>query len=1086
MKTRKGSRQGMLSKLVPIAKKTVIKVDDEIEILIREVTEELKETEEFRELFAQMECSESEDISMLKESDNRENACSSDLVSKECLDGNSVKLCKNILQNDEYFEGHSFQVVQNDHPYSVTKSNLVGNNNRNKIKDTYSSLSFSQIDTKRTSGKPEIIVLSQDICGIEAESELSVASCIGNDDCLEETNENEDQKSNLIYENVKGSDIPVVVKRIKENSLSLEPGVRKAENLIISSSKRNEVISRKNVIKSEKKYSSQAQNYHISSMDRVKKEKVEGDVNELHNNISSSDNMGKESICSSVNNNSSVNLLNNGDVLLEGVVSKIQKKLAEENDDFSFKQSMSCVGNTCDEKFSVSMLRKNLQNKISSCQTPDFSEGDCSTVSSSIPIQNHVKTESESSYLLDDSSSGCSDASQLADVKSFRKRSKGSELEKLYESLREIPWAQDWSPTGIVMKRSIIRRSGRLSGTDLKAHSRCSTPAGSSLFRRVQPSRQKIIQSGGRNQKKQHVLKHKSTKSFCRDCHLCTISHHKHPTSFLNKNKSSFMKVLTPVKQKVCKNQTTFDRKNEIKVFNKKKKKPKKEKKLEEIKNAANISVSKVSELKNIKDFSGKNMTKCLKQKLTRESKEKVPEKKIINETTLGNAQKEKCYNDQTLNNMKSSSNKTYRTDTSLHKKLSIKPTSLKSSESGSKHRKKKNISRLKQKKDDRNTLTEVAKEKGSLLRVALHPLDRVHLCANQDGGEGPSSFLKNLYVSQQETSLKADIYKKIHTAWNDLDKISCKHGVPTVSGYLTHPTGKPISSMLREVQESIVDSIEEDKISKRKKALEEDNLRLSKRQSECAFRYREIAVKKHHNYIQIILVPNTIRKNALNLECLRELKEAVIAARKDPGCKVLLINSYGSIFCSGLDLAVLVGLQKKQIAEELALAVKDLLFTLACFPKPLVAAVNGLTVGLGVTLLTYCDVVFASDKAVFYMPYCKLGYVPEGAATLTLPQVVGSTVASDMLLRGCRATALQAQSFGLVSEVIWPTRLMEEAIPHVQAMAANHSQHKCKNGSIKKLDETTHFLCRKKKTSTAINWIDCSIDLGIFLNFFV
>ncbi|XP_076352657.1 chromodomain Y-like protein [Tachypleus tridentatus] len=308
----------------------------------------------------------------------------------------------------------------------------------------------------------------------------------------------------------------------------------------------------------------------------------------------------------------------------------------------------------------------------------------------------------------------------------------------------------------------------------------------------------------------------------------------------------------------------------------------------------------------------------------------------------------------------------------------------------------------LKHKRANSFTLREAAKQKGSLLRVALHPLNSTELFVHEDGSEEFSELL------EQQHAL---------------------------------PQGKPVASMLQEVHKSIIDSIEVKRFSKRKKALEEDCLRLSKRQSECAFRYREIAVKKHYNYIQIILVPNTIRKNSLNIECLRELKEAVVAARKDPSCKVLLLNSYGSIFCSGLDLSVLIGLHKKQIAEELAIGVKELLQTLASFPKPLVAAVNGLAVGLGVTLLTYCDVVFASDKAVFFMPYCKLGYVPEGAATLTLPQVVGSTVAADMLIRGCRATALQAQSFGLVSEVIWPTRLMEEAVPRVQAIAANHSQ---------------------------------------------
>lgn len=66
---------------------------------------------------------------------------------------------------------------------------------------------------------------------------------------------------------------------------------------------------------------------------------------------------------------------------------------------------------------------------------------------------------------------------------------------------------------------------------------------------------------------------------------------------------------------------------------------------------------------------------------------------------------------------------------------------------------------------------------------------------------------------------------------------------------------------------------------------------------------------------------------------------------------------------------------------------------TISTFTKPVVAAVNGIAVGFGVTLLTLCDVVLASDKATFCIPATRLGYLPEGAITLTLPQVVGSTV---------------------------------------------------------------------------------------------
>ena len=59
-------------------------------------------------------------------------------------------------------------------------------------------------------------------------------------------------------------------------------------------------------------------------------------------------------------------------------------------------------------------------------------------------------------------------------------------------------------------------------------------------------------------------------------------------------------------------------------------------------------------------------------------------------------------------------------------------------------------------------------------------------------------------------------------------------------------------------------------------------------------------------------------------------------------------------------------------------------------FPKPIVAAVNGSAVGLGVSLLPLCDVIYASDKASFYCPYTKLGHTPEGGASYTFTQTMG------------------------------------------------------------------------------------------------
>lgn len=75
--------------------------------------------------------------------------------------------------------------------------------------------------------------------------------------------------------------------------------------------------------------------------------------------------------------------------------------------------------------------------------------------------------------------------------------------------------------------------------------------------------------------------------------------------------------------------------------------------------------------------------------------------------------------------------------------------------------------------------------------------------------------------------------------------------------------------------------------------------------------------------------------------------------------------------------------------------AFREFLKSLALFSKPLVAGVHGAAVGLGVTMLPFFDMVFASDKATFYTPYAKLGQVPEGAAILTLPHMLGNAVVS-------------------------------------------------------------------------------------------
>ncbi|XP_013404823.1 chromodomain Y-like protein 2 isoform X2 [Lingula anatina] len=213
------------------------------------------------------------------------------------------------------------------------------------------------------------------------------------------------------------------------------------------------------------------------------------------------------------------------------------------------------------------------------------------------------------------------------------------------------------------------------------------------------------------------------------------------------------------------------------------------------------------------------------------------------------------------------------------------------------------------------------------------------------------------------------------------------------------------------------------------------DVRRLSVRQSECAYKYKEIVVKKCSGYTQIWLFTNTPARNALNPQVFEELKQALYNAKFDDSGLVMLSGS-GNIFSSGVDLPYLLTNDKRISARKMAEAIREFINAMVAFPKPIVAAVNGPAVGLGMAILPLCDIVYASDKASFYAPYGRLAQTPEGCSSFTFPNVMGTAMANELLLAGRKLTAIEAYQIGLVSQVFWPTSMMQEVIPRVENMA--------------------------------------------------
>ncbi len=153
----------------------------------------------------------------------------------------------------------------------------------------------------------------------------------------------------------------------------------------------------------------------------------------------------------------------------------------------------------------------------------------------------------------------------------------------------------------------------------------------------------------------------------------------------------------------------------------------------------------------------------------------------------------------------------------------------------------------------------------------------------------------------------------------------------------------------------------------------------------------------------------------------------------KDRSIKVVHLTGVGDAFTAGNDLADFV--------DPVALAgdapVHRFIKALPNVEVPIVAAVNGLAVGVGVTLLLHCDFVFAAADAVFSTPFVDLGLVPEAGSSMLMPRQLGYLNAARMLLLGEKMCAEDARACGLVTEVVDNNLLLEKSLATAAALAA-------------------------------------------------
>jgi len=205
---------------------------------------------------------------------------------------------------------------------------------------------------------------------------------------------------------------------------------------------------------------------------------------------------------------------------------------------------------------------------------------------------------------------------------------------------------------------------------------------------------------------------------------------------------------------------------------------------------------------------------------------------------------------------------------------------------------------------------------------------------------------------------------------------------------------------------------------------------------------YKDIIVEKK-DYIATVTINRPDKMNAMTLETREEVVKALTDVGQDNDMRVLVITGAGDrAFCAGVD----VGVMSSALAgEQLEVTRRDITRRMgaqvALFREirvPTIAAINGVTAGMGLSFVCACDIRIASENARFTAAWIKRGLVPDGASTFLVPQIVGLEKALELFYTGDIIDAQEALRIGLVGKMVPAVDLMDTAMELARKIADN------------------------------------------------
>jgi enoyl-CoA hydratase/carnithine racemase len=192
-------------------------------------------------------------------------------------------------------------------------------------------------------------------------------------------------------------------------------------------------------------------------------------------------------------------------------------------------------------------------------------------------------------------------------------------------------------------------------------------------------------------------------------------------------------------------------------------------------------------------------------------------------------------------------------------------------------------------------------------------------------------------------------------------------------------------------------------------------------------------------NGIVHLIIDRPEKKNALTREMYESLSAGVEKAVADTGVNAIVISGAGGLFTAGNDLDDF----RARAAESTPRPSAGLAFieTLMHCDLPVIVAVEGIAIGIGVTLLLHCDQVVAAEGARFKAPFVDLGLVPEAASTVTMPMTLGGRTTAALLLMGDTLDADAALAAGLASHKVPAGAAVDAALARARTLVGKPRQ---------------------------------------------